>query len=39
MRIVRFSGTSIPAMEAMFWDRALAWWPEVRETVRELRQR
>lgn len=39
MRIARFTGTSLLDIEAMYWDRALAWWPEIVETVRELKQR
>lgn len=39
LRIVRFTGTPLPQIEAMYWDRALSWWPEIRETTRELSQR
>ncbi|MFA7604692.1 MAG: hypothetical protein WCY29_16975 [Novosphingobium sp.] len=39
MRIARFTGTSLADIEGMAWDRALAWLPEVIETVQELRRR
>lgn len=39
MRLGRFSGTSLAAMELMYWDRALGWWPEAMELLRELKNR
>lgn len=39
MRLGRFSGTSLAHMETMFWDRALAWWPEAMIMLEELKRR
>lgn len=39
LRIARFTGTPLPQIEGMFWDRALSWWPEICEMIRELNRR
>ncbi len=38
VRLGRLSGTSLAEIEAMYWDRALRWWPEVIEMVQEMRR-
>jgi len=35
----RMTGTSLAELEAMYWDRALRWWPDVVEMAERIRRR